>query len=160
MNSSLPFGPVTVLKIDLSWYVEVLLRHVRMILGAAGICLGLALFFVFLIVPQYTASSQILLDPRKQNVLGPEAISSEFVLDAASVDGQIAIIKSRSLLTRVIEDEKLASSPVLERNHHRRYCAIQILMPWAASSDNDSAALNPLPDEQENWRAARRAVGV
>ena len=80
IRPSLPFAPTTILdaKIDLHWYWEVLFRHARLILGAAGISLSLALFIVFLIVPQYTASSQILLEPRKQNLLGPEAVTSEF----------------------------------------------------------------------------------
>ena len=113
MRAPQPFSPITVLDttIDLNWYVEVLFRHARMILGMGGIALALALFIFFLVVPQYTASSQILLDPRKQNILGPEAITSEFTADTVSFEGQIAIIKSRSFLMRVAEDEKLALEP-------------------------------------------------
>ena len=74
--------------------MEVLFRHVRLILGTAGICLWLALFIVFLIMPQYTASSQILLDPRKQNVLGPEAITSEFI---SVLDRPMVKLQSSSL---------------------------------------------------------------
>ena len=112
MRPSLPFAPTTILdaKVDLHWYWEVLFRHARLILGMAGICLSLALFVVFLIVPQYTASTQILLEPRKQNLLGPEAIT-EFVSSGDVVEAQIAIIRSRALLTRVVEDEQLALEP-------------------------------------------------
>ena len=95
---------------NLDWYLAVLFRHARLILVTAGVSIGSALFFSSLIIPQYTASAQILLDPKRQNLLGPDAISatSELLLDAASIDGQIVIIKSRSLLTRVAEEFGLA----------------------------------------------------
>src|SRR5262249_5081914 len=141
---------------------EVLFRHVRLILGMAGICLSLALFIVFLITPQYTASSQILLEPRKQNLLGPEAITSDAVSSAEVVDGQIAIIKSRALLTRVVEEEKPGFKPGLGAEPPPSLIAqIKSLMPWAPASDSDSGAPNSLTAEQEQLaRGIRRAVGV
>src|ERR1700688_577205 len=133
-----------------------------MILGMAGICLVLMLFIAFLIMPQYTAFSQILLDPRKQNLLGPEAITSELILDSSSIDGQIALIKSRSLLPRVVDDEKLAlelgfgaePSPSLLSQLRSR-------MPWEDSSDSDLSTQNALTDEQQkSARGTLRAVRV
>ena len=164
MRSPLQISPITILDttIDLNWYLEVLFRHVRMILGMAGICLVLMLFIAFLIMPQYTAFSQILLDPRKQNLLGPEAITSELILDSSSIDGQIALIKSRSLLTRVVDDEKLAlelgfgaePSPSLLSQLRSR-------MPWEDSSDSDLSTQNALTDEQQkSARGTLRAVRV
>ena len=164
MRSPLQISPITVLDttIDLNWYLEVLFRHVRMILGMAGICLALALFIVFLIVPEYTASSQILLDPRKQNLLGPEAITSELILDSAAVDGQIALIKSRSLLTRVVEDEKLALEPGFGADPPPSLLSeIRSQMPWGDSSDSDLNPPNAMTVQQEKLaRGTLRAVNL
>src|SRR3954447_6897632 len=147
MRPSLPYAPTTILdaKIDLHWYWEVSFRHVRLILGAAGISLSLALFIVFLIVPQYTSSSQILLEPRKQNLLGPEAITSEFGSGAESAEGQIAVIKSRALLTRVVEDEKLALEPGFGADPPPSLLSqLKSIMPWADATDSKTGSQNGL----------------
>jgi exopolysaccharide transport family protein len=157
-------SPITVLDttIDLNWYVEVLFRHARMILGMAGICLALALFIIFLITPEYTASSQILLDPSKQNILGPEAITSELNLDSSAVDGQIALVKSKSLLTRVVEDEKLAAEPGFGADPSPSFLSqIKSLLPFGEPAESVSGPNNALTEEQQKLaRGTLRAVRI
>jgi exopolysaccharide transport family protein len=159
------FSPITILDttIDFNWYVEVLLRHIRMILGMAGIGLSLAVFIFLLIVPQYTASSQILLNPQKQNILGPEAISSEAIMsEAASLEGQIAIIKSRSFLTRVVEDEKLALQPGFGAEPPPTLLSqIKSQLPWAKSNVDETGSPNKIADQQiQLAHGTLRAVAV
>ena len=152
MRAPQPFSPITVLDttIDLNWYIEVLFRHARMILGMGGIALALALFIFLLVVPQYTATSQILLDPRKQNILGPEAITSEFMVDAASFEGQIAIIKSRSFLMRVAEDEKLALEPGFGAAPPPSLLSqIKSQLSWMKSNDNGVGSTKTAVDPQQ-----------
>lgn len=51
----------------------------------------------------YTATVQILLDPRKERAVGSDPILSEFRLDIGAIQSQIAIIQSTALLRRVVE---------------------------------------------------------
>ena len=164
MTQSQPLSSMTFLNttVDFNWYIEVLFRHARMIIAAAGICLALAVFIVLLIVPQYTASSQILLDPRRQNLLGPEATTSDLGFDANAVESQIAVIRSQSLLLRVVESEKLATEPGFGAEPPPSLLAqIRAMMPWSQSSDADVVSANALPDQLAILaRGARRAVSV
>jgi polysaccharide biosynthesis transport protein len=61
--------------------------------------------------PLYTATSQVLLDPRKEKAAGAEAILSDDRLDYAMIDSQMAIIRSTVFLRRVVEKERLVSDP-------------------------------------------------
>src|SRR4029078_435545 len=61
--------------------------------------------------PLYTATAQVLLDPRKEKAPGAEAIISEGNLDYAMIDSQMAIIRSSLFLRRVVEKEHLISDP-------------------------------------------------
>jgi polysaccharide biosynthesis transport protein len=62
-------------------------------------------------IPLYTATSQVLLDPRKEKAAGAEAILSDDRLDYAMIDSQMAIIRSTVFLRRVVEKERLVSDP-------------------------------------------------
>ena len=61
--------------------------------------------------PLYTATSQVLLDPRKEKAAGAEAILSDDRLDYAMIESQMAIIRSTVFLRRVVEKEHLVSDP-------------------------------------------------
>jgi polysaccharide biosynthesis transport protein len=62
-------------------------------------------------IPLYTATSQVLLDPRKEKVAGTQEILSNDFLDSAMIDSQMAIIQSTVFLRRVVEKEHLVSDP-------------------------------------------------
>jgi len=59
--------------------------------------------------PVYTSSTQILLDPHKSSkALGQD---EEVTFDLASIEGQMAIIRSTVFLRRVVEKERLVNDP-------------------------------------------------
>ena len=62
--------------------------------------------------PIYTASAQVLLDPRKERVAGSQdAIMTESVLDLQAMESQMAVIRSSVLLQRVVERQNLVNDP-------------------------------------------------
>jgi succinoglycan biosynthesis transport protein ExoP len=61
--------------------------------------------------PLYTATTEVLLDPRKEKAAGTEAIVSEGNLDYAMIESQMAIMRSTVFLRRVVEKENLVSDP-------------------------------------------------
>src|SRR5262245_9895177 len=69
--------------------------------------------------PLYTATVQVLLDPRKDKVAGPDAILSEGYLDYAMIESQMAIIRSTVFLRRVVEKERLYSDPEFGSRRNR-----------------------------------------
>jgi capsular exopolysaccharide synthesis family protein len=62
-------------------------------------------------IPRYTATAEVLLDPRKEKAAGAEAILSGDTLDLAMIESQMAIIRSTVFLRRVVEKEHLGSDP-------------------------------------------------
>ena len=59
--------------------------------------------------PLYTASAQLLLEPNKAKPVSQDAAPVDMPLDMAAIESQIAVIKSSSLLRRVVNKEKLVS---------------------------------------------------
>ena len=68
-------------------------------------------------IPLYTATAQVLLDPRKEKVAGQDAILNDSYLDYATIESQMAIIRSTVFLKRVVEKERLVSDPEFGSSH-------------------------------------------
>jgi exopolysaccharide transport family protein len=64
--------------------------------------LGLASAWLANTTPLYTASTQILIEPRKERVLRTEAVVGDLALDASSVATEISLIQSFAVAKRVV----------------------------------------------------------
>lgn len=84
---------------------------------AATFVVGIVLFVRQ--TPLYTASTEVLLDPRRDKLVDP--VPTDLVVNHADVENQMEIIRSTALLRRVVEKEEAASglapdvSPLPER---------------------------------------------
>ena len=74
-------------------------------------CAVLAGIVCVSLTPIYTATSQVLLDPRRQHVFGTDTVGADSSLDSSIVDSQIPIILSTRLLAKVIDKEHLLDDP-------------------------------------------------
>lgn len=88
-------------------------RHWKVILVMPVVALLIAGAWLARTPPLYTASTQVLLDPRKEKAAGSDAILSDVALDLPTIENEIAIIKSTGLLRRVVEKEHLADGSEL-----------------------------------------------
>ena len=148
--------------IDIRGLYDFFLRRWRFIVGVVGIVSLLTLIVIFSLTPRYTATAQVLLDPQKENTLGAEAILSELTLDSASVDSQVAIIQSNSLLARVVDTEKLVDDPEFGTVTDRS-SIFRPLYDWAlASTENDESphAGGTPSDVQKTLGNLRRSIWV
>ena len=96
---------------DLREILNFLWRQWKFIAAIAGATLLVAAVLLARETPRYTASAQVLLDPRKEKVAGNEAILSDVNLDFAVIESQMAIIRSTVFMRRVVEKEGLVSDP-------------------------------------------------
>ena len=103
-----PFGAV-----DLREIVRILRRRSRIIAVTSITVVVLAIIFVSVVGPVYTATSTVLIDPRRTNVIDTnnQAVSSSFGSDDAVTESQALLIQSVSLLQLVVERLKLADDP-------------------------------------------------
>src|SRR5262245_4587702 len=85
-------------------------RQWKFIASIVGATLLVGAIWVLKETPKYTASADILLEPRKDRAPG-ELVSSDVNIDYATVESQMAIIRSSVFLRRVVEKERLYSDP-------------------------------------------------
>ena len=90
-------------------------RKKLVLLTMAG-CIVLALVYLRIATPLYSATTEILIDPRKRQLIGTEVIpsglgTSALGADTALVESQVAIMKSESVIGGLIDRLDLVSDP-------------------------------------------------
>jgi polysaccharide biosynthesis transport protein len=93
--------------IDLRHLQDFFFRRWKLILTTAAVITGVTFVGLLGVTPRYTGTAQVLLDPRKEKIFGTENVIPEMSLDAGNVDSQISVIRSTTLLRRVVEKSKL-----------------------------------------------------
>lgn len=97
--------------LDLRLVVDFVRRRWAPVLGTAAVFVILAILALMTVTPRYTAVAELLLEPRKANIFGAEAIIPDLDLDSGSIDSQISVIESINLLRRVVEKLHLVDDP-------------------------------------------------
>jgi exopolysaccharide transport family protein len=95
---------------DLRETINFVWRQWKFIAAVCGVTLLVAIVWLAKETPRYTATAQVLLDPRKEKIAGADIVS-DVNLDLAMIESQIAIVRSTVFLRRVVEKEKLTSDP-------------------------------------------------
>jgi polysaccharide biosynthesis transport protein len=96
--------------VDLVEMVRILRRRLSLIAGIAGAFTAIALLYVLSATTQYTATSTVLVDPRRANVTETtQTVLSNFGTDDATIESQTLLIKSVAILRRVVDRMKLAT---------------------------------------------------
>ena len=100
-------GPRTV---DFLEMARILRRRWRFIGITACAFTAAALVYVLSTTTQYTATSTVLVDPRRANVVDTtQTVLSNFGTDDATIESQTLLIKSVVILRKVVDRMKLAS---------------------------------------------------
>jgi exopolysaccharide transport family protein len=90
---------------------SIFLRRWQVISGTTAAVVVLVTIWLMQTTPIYTASTQVLIDPRKERVLREEAVISELGLDASTIATEVSLVKSFSIARRVVERLGLATHP-------------------------------------------------
>lgn len=95
--------------VEISELWRILWHRRVMILAIAGLLAGLALAYGVVTAPLYTASAQLLIDPRDRNVVSNDVNPSSVSPDGglAQVESQASVIQSTSVLMRAIRSTHL-----------------------------------------------------
>jgi exopolysaccharide transport family protein len=92
---------------DLRHLQDFFFRRWKLILATAMTIAAVTFLALLAITPRYTGTAQVLLDPRKEKILGTENVIPELSLESSNVDSQISVIRSINMLRRVVEKFKL-----------------------------------------------------
>jgi uncharacterized protein involved in exopolysaccharide biosynthesis len=98
-------------RYDLREILNFIWRQWKFIAAIAAVCLLVGVVMLMRQTPLYTASAQVLLEPRKEKAVGADAVLSDVALDLAMIESQMAIIRSTVFMRRVVEKERLVTDP-------------------------------------------------
>jgi capsular exopolysaccharide synthesis family protein len=86
-------------------------RHLRLFAAIVAVVFVAAIVLTLRATPLYTATANVMLDLRKEQVVDTQAVLSGLPADAAVVDTEVEVLKSRQLAERVVEYLKLEQDP-------------------------------------------------
>ena len=123
---------------DLREVQDFLHRRWPVIAITAVVFMAIMLLIGLTLTPRYTATTNVLLDPRKEKVFGADAIMPDLNLDTGNVDSQVSVIQSINLLRRVAEKQNLMQDA--EFGRAGRQGLLSYLMSFVLPSQDDPAA--------------------
>ncbi len=144
---------------DVKSIVELALRRFVLITVTAVIVFGLIANYTFSQTPLYTATSTVIVDSQRTNVIDLGDVLSGTSLSTSVLDTEVRVIASKALLSKVVEKENLINEPEFN----------PMLLPpekpglidrlfRGGGSDNEEP--RPTPSEEDlKKRAANRLAG-
>ncbi|KKB12019.1 hypothetical protein VE25_09555 [Devosia geojensis] len=94
-------------EIDIRGILGFLRRRLRLIALTFLVVVGAAGIVAFTLTPIYSAAALILVDPSHKNLLQPEAQLNATSADNARIDSEVEILRSDSILLKVIASQNL-----------------------------------------------------
>ncbi|CAN7416419.1 polysaccharide biosynthesis tyrosine autokinase [Phenylobacterium sp. LjRoot219] len=98
-------------QLDLRRLWNVFRRRLRLFGAVAAALLLATILFTLQATPKYTATANVMLDPRKEKVTDTEAVLSGLPPDSPTVDTEVEVLKSRQLAERVVKSLNLEADP-------------------------------------------------
>ena len=93
---------------DLREMARILRRRFRLVSLPPAVLVGLAVVYLAVVSTLYTATSTVLVDPRRANVVETnQSVLSNFGTDDATIESQTLLIQSVAILERVVRKLKL-----------------------------------------------------
>jgi len=99
------------LLVDLPGLWAMFRRRVRLFLSVLSLVVALVMIVTFQLTPKYDATARVILDVQDTQALDISAVVSGISPDAAMVETEVEIIRSRSMAERVAEKLDLFSVP-------------------------------------------------
>jgi succinoglycan biosynthesis transport protein ExoP len=98
-------------QLDLRSILGFLRRRAALMVTTVILVAGLAMGGILTLKPQYTATTLVLVDPSRKDVLDPEAQMKSVGSDDARVDSEVELVRSDVTLLRVVNELDLVKDP-------------------------------------------------
>jgi succinoglycan biosynthesis transport protein ExoP len=86
-------------------------RQWPLIALVTGVLVVLSILYLITASPKFTASAMILIDTHKNQVFEKQQVVADAPMDASTVESQVEVVKSESVLLSVIRSLKLTDDP-------------------------------------------------
>ena len=98
-------------RLDVSEFLRMLNRRKWQLLGVTALICALTGLILVQLTPEFRATSLVMLDTRKAKVTNTTDVLGGITVDISAVQTEIEILKSASLLGRVVDKLKLGEDP-------------------------------------------------
>jgi len=95
----------------LTAYVDVIRRQFLTITAITGICVILAVLYLFTAAPLFSSTASMVIDTRKVQLFQQQSVLGDIAIDSATVETQVEILKSENISLAVIRDLHLIDDP-------------------------------------------------
>jgi succinoglycan biosynthesis transport protein ExoP len=157
-SSQAPAQDAEVMSFDLNVVIATFRRRLRLFAAVALVVLVAALLFTLQQTPLYTATSQVMLDVRTENVSDVSAVLSGLPADSPVVDSEVEVLRSRSLAARVVKHLKLDQDP-----YFNPYAAgakgSRSWLPWVKKAVAPTANVDPIEVQRRQEQIVDRLLG-
>jgi capsular exopolysaccharide synthesis family protein len=104
-------APAQPAAFDLGWTLQILRRNFGFIATVVGAFLALAVVYLTMATPIYTATGELIFDLREPKVVSNNPILQSLGADQYVIDSQVEVVKSLSVAKRVINQLGLRKPP-------------------------------------------------
>ena len=80
-------------QVDVRRIIAILRRRMRLFGGVALVIFAIALFITLRATPEYTATANVMLDPRQQNVTNVDQVLSGLPPESPVVDTEVEVLR-------------------------------------------------------------------
>lgn len=98
-------------RVNLAEFFHVLRRRIGLIILSVLVALALAVAYVLLASPVYTATTSIIIDPRERPPIGSDQVLPPQNPDMIMTETQVKLITSETVLRRVVDKLNLLDDP-------------------------------------------------
>lgn len=138
-------------------------RHAVGLSAWVVFCLGAASLYLASVPVQYTAATQIVLEPRHQSASSPSDAASVFIpptLDSAQADSEIEIVRSERNLRSVFDTLDIAHDAAFAPGSPGLLARLLGLLPMKSDAPKLPPAEQAARDEAAAFEAFRERVDV
>jgi succinoglycan biosynthesis transport protein ExoP len=137
------------MSFDLNIAIATFRRRLRLFAAIALAVFVAVLLYTLQETPRYTATSQVMLDVRKEQVADMSAVLSGLPADSSVVDTEVEVLKSRSLAARVVKQLKLDQDPYFNPNAAGAK-GVSSWLPWIKKAVAPTAAVGSIEAQRQN----------
>lgn len=146
------------MSFDLNIAIATFRRRLRLFAAIALAVFVAVLLYTLQEIPRYTATSQVMLDVRKEQVTDMSAVLSGLPADSSVVDTEVEVLKSRSLAARVVKSLKLAEDPYFNPNLAGAKGA-STWLPWIKKVVAPTAAVGSAEAQRQQEKVVDNLLG-
>lgn len=97
--------------LDLRHLLTIFRRRFVLFAAISMVVFTLVIVYTFQLTPRYSANTELIIDPRQEQVIDLNQVLSGLTPDTAVVESEVKIIKSRSLAAKVVDELNLTQDP-------------------------------------------------